>query len=86
MDIQKYIVVGVMVAVWLINQMLKEPVYGKFNLKTYIPLFSGIMGIIFVVWTKGAFSFETILEGLASGFAATGLNEGVNAVFYKNKN
>ena len=83
MDIQEYVTVTVMAAVWLIIQILKKPVFEKFNLQDYIPLFAAVLGIIFVLWINGTITFPLFLEGLASGFAATGLNEGINAVFFK---
>lgn len=83
MDIQEYVTVTVMAAVWLIIQILKKPVFEKFNLQDYIPLFAAVLGIIFVLWINGTITFPLFLEGLASGFAATGLNEGINAVFFR---
>lgn len=82
MNIQDYVTVSVMAAVWLIIQILKKPVFDKFKLADYIPLVAGALGIIFVLWIHGQISFSLFLEGLASGFSATGLNEGINAVFY----
>lgn len=82
MNIQDYVTVSVMAAVWLIIQILKKPVFEKLKLMDFIPLFAGLLGIIFVLWINGNISFPLFLEGLASGFAATGLNEGINAVFF----
>ena len=83
MDIKEYIVVTVMAAVWLVIQIIKKPVFDKFKLADYIPLFAGVLGIAFILWINGQITFPLFLEGLASGFAATGLNEGINAVFFK---
>ena len=83
MNIEEYVVVTVMAAVWLIIQIFKKPIFDKFQLMDYIPLFAGILGIVFVLWINGQITFPLFLEGLASGFAATGLNEGINAVFFK---
>ncbi len=83
MDIQEYVTVTVMAAVWLVIQVFKKPVFEKFNLADYMPLFAGILGIVFILWINGQITFPLFLEGLASGFAATGLNEGINAVFFK---
>lgn len=85
MDIKEYVAVTVMAAVWLIIQILKKPVFDRLNLSDYIPLFAGLLGILFTVWIHGALDFPLFLEGLASGFAATGLNEGINAVFFNNE-
>lgn len=83
MNISDYVVVTVMSAVWLILQILKKPVFEKFNISDYIPLFAGVLGIVFVFWIEGQITFPLFLEGLASGFSATGLNEGINAIFFK---
>ena len=81
MDIKEYVAVTVMAAVWLIIQILKKPLFDRFNLSDYIPLFAGLLGIIFVFWINGTITFSLFLEGIASGFSATGLNEGMNAIF-----
>ena len=83
MDIKDYVVVTVMTAVWLIIQIIKKPVFDRFNLSDYIPLCAGLLGILFVFWINGAMDFTLFLEGIASGFSATGLNEGINAIFFK---
>lgn len=83
MDIKEYVAVTVMAAVWLIIQILKKPVFDRLNLSDYIPLFAAVLGIVFVFWINGAMDFTLFLEGLASGFAATGLNEGINSIFFK---
>ena len=83
MNIEEYVTVSVMAAVWLVIQLLKKPVFERFKLTDYIPLFAGLLGIAFVLWINGNISFPLFLEGLASGFSATGLNEGINAVFFR---
>lgn len=82
MNITDYVVVTIMAGVWLILQILKKPVFDKFGIADYIPLFAAVLGVLFTIWLNGAFNFSLFLEGLASGFAATGLNEGINAVFF----
>lgn len=83
MDIQEYVTVTVMAAVWLIIQIIKKPVFDRFKLSDYIPLIAAVLGIVFTVWINGALDFSLFLQGLASGFAATGMNEGINAIFFK---
>lgn len=85
MNIQEYVTVTVMAAVWLVIQIFKKPVFDKFRLMDYIPLFAAVLGSVFVLWINGQINFPLFLEGLASGFAATGLNEGINAVFFNNE-
>ena len=83
MNIQDYVTVSVMAAVWILIQILKKPVFDRCNLGDFIPLFAALLGIIFVFWINGSITFPLFLEGLASGFAATGMNEGINAVFFR---
>lgn len=83
MNVSDYVVVTIMSAVWFILQIFKKPVFEKYNLNDYIPLFAGALGIIFSIWINKAFTFPLFLEGLASGFSATGLNEGINSIFFK---
>ena len=85
MDIKEYIVPTVMAAVWIVMQILKKPFFEKFQLKDYIPLFSAVLGIVFTLWINGHMDFVMFLQGLASGFAATGLNESINSVFFPTK-
>lgn len=80
MDITEYVVVTVMAAVWIILQIAK-PLVGE-NFRKYIPLVAAMLGVVFTCWINMQFNFELFLQGLASGFAATGLNEGINAIFY----
>ena len=82
MNIEEYVTVSVMAAVWLVIQLLKKPVFERFKLTDYIPLFAGLLGIAFALWINGNISFPLFLEGLASGFSATGLNEGINSIFF----
>lgn len=83
MNIQDYVTVSVMAAVWLILQILKKPFFERYGLSDYIPLVAGLLGILFVLWINSTISFPLFLEGLASGFSATGLNEGINAILFK---
>ena len=83
MDIKEYVVVTVMAAVWIIMQILKKPLFEKLNLTDYIPLFSALLGVVFVFWINGAMDFALFLEGIASGFSATGFNEGINSILFK---
>lgn len=85
MNIEEYVVVAVMAAVWIVIQILKKPVFEKLNVTDYIPLFAAILGILFTIWINSTLNFQLFLQGLASGFAATGMNEGINAVFFNNE-
>lgn len=85
MDIGEYVVVTIMAAVWLILQILKKPVFEKLNASDYIPLVAAVLGIVFTFWIHGEITFTLFLQGIASGFSATGLNEGINAVFFNER-
>lgn len=80
MDIKDYVVVTVMAAVWIILQIVK-PLIGE-GYKKYIPVFAALLGVLFTFWINLKFDFTLFLQGIASGFAATGLNEGINAIFF----
>ena len=72
MDIQKYVVVSIMVAVYLVCEIVKP--FLKSGTK-WLPLIAGVLGILFNVWLNLSFSFDIFLNGLASGLSATGLNQ-----------
>lgn len=80
MEIKDYVVVTVMAAVWIILQIVK-PLIGE-NFKKYIPLIAALLGVAFTFWINLKFDFTLFLQGIASGFAATGMNEGINAIFF----
>lgn len=85
MNISEYVVVTIMAATWLILQILKKPIFDKFGLSDYIPLFAAVLGVIFTFWINGEITFILFLQGIASGFSATGLNEGINAIFFNDR-
>jgi len=82
MDITEYVAVTVMAAVWVIIQILKKPLFEKFKGNDYIPLFAALLGVCFVFWINGEVTFPLFLEGIASGFSATGFNEGINGILF----
>jgi len=82
MDIKDYVVVAVMAAVWIVIQILKKPVFVKLGLDDYMPLFAALLGVLFTAWIHMSMDFNLFLQGIASGFAATGMNEGINAIFF----
>ena len=41
----------------------------------WIPLIVGLLGIVCNVWYTGTFDFQTVIAGLISGLASTGLYE-----------
>lgn len=74
MDIQKYVVVSIMVAVYLVCEIIK-PFLSEKQLTKWLPLIAGLLGIGFNAWVNAGFSFDVFLNGLASGLSATGLNQ-----------
>lgn len=83
MNIQDYVVVTVMAAVWIVLQIVKPVIADDSIVRKYFPLIAALLGVLFTFWINGTIDFTLFLQGLASGFAATGLNEGVNAVFFQ---
>lgn len=74
MNIQDYIVACIAVFTYLILLMLK-PLFPEKWCK-FIPLFAGIIGIVANIWlNEWTVSFAIVLEGLASGLSATGIDQ-----------
>ena len=70
--ITEYAVPAIMAAVYLVLLMAK-PLFGE---KTkWIPLAAGLLGIALNAWFSMGFDFNIFLTGLASGLAATGLDQ-----------
>ena len=84
MDIEKYIVVLVVVGCLALGQILKR-LMPKKAINRYLPLIMGIVGVILNVWLNTwALTPNTLVEGLVSGLASTGMFElGKNLI--KNK-
>lgn len=82
MDIKDYVAVTVMAAVWIILQIAKAVLGKDSPVLRYFPLIAAVLGVLFVLWINGRIDFTLFLQGIASGFAATGLNEGINAIFF----
>lgn len=74
MDIKQYVVISIMVAVYLLCEIIKPFLQGK-DLTKWLPLIAGFLGIIFNIWINMSFSFDIFLNGLASGLSATGMNQ-----------
>lgn len=85
MDIQEYVAVTVMAAVWIILQIAKRVLGEGSKAVSYFPLVAAVLGVVFVFWINLKIDFTLFLQGIASGFAATGLNEGVNVVFFSDE-
>jgi len=44
-------------------------------LDSFLPILSGTLGVIVAIWSLGTFDLPTIVTGLISGLAATGVYE-----------
>ena len=71
-DITEFTIVGIVVAVYIICAVVKKAGIIPDKL---IPGLAGVLGILFAFWMFEDFTFNVFLQGLASGFAATGVNQ-----------
>ena len=75
MELEKYIVVLVMVGCLSLGQILKSLIPKK-ELHKYLPLILGIVGVILNTWVNAwVLTPNTLVEGLVSGLASTGMFE-----------
>lgn len=82
MNIEEYVTVTIMAAVWIILEIVKAIIGNNSEVKRFFPLIAAVLGVLFVFWINAKMDFTLFLQGIASGFSATGLNEGINALFY----
>ena len=61
--------ISIMAVIFVMVELYKKTT-DKFY--KFIPLVAGVLGVTFMVLTKGAFTFETFSVGLISGWATTG--------------
>ena len=74
MNIQDYIVACIAVFVYLLLLILK-PIIPE-NARKFIPLIAGLLGVFANIWlNQWEVSFPIVLEGLASGLSATGIDQ-----------
>ena len=74
MEITKYAIPVIMATCWCIGYIVKKWIADVDD--KFIPTICAIMGIILNVWfNNGLFNVEVLLGGMASGLAATGVNE-----------
>lgn len=74
MNIDEYVVVAVAVFTYLILLMFKGLIPD--SMRKYIPLMAGIIGIVANLFLNNwKVSFSIILEGMASGLSATGIDQ-----------
>lgn len=77
MNFSDYVVPIISVSVYLVFAMIKGLIPD--NAKKYIPLFAGILGMALYAWYSGGFDFAVALGGLASGLAATGIDQSIKS-------
>lgn len=74
MNIQDYVVVTIAIFTYLILAMIK-PLLPS-NWCRFIPLMAGLLGIFGNIWLNDwQVTFPVVLEGLASGLSATGIDQ-----------
>lgn len=73
MDFKEYIVPAISAGVYLIVLMVKPLI--KEEHRKFIPLVSGVLGVLLNLWASAGFNFAIFLEGLASGLGATGIDQ-----------
>lgn len=74
MNIQDYVVAAIAVFTYLILLIVKPLLPEKCS--KFIPLIAGIIGIVANMWAnQWQLSFAIVLEGLASGLSATGIDQ-----------
>lgn len=71
-DITEFTIAGIVVAVYIICAVVKK---AELIPDKLIPVLAGILGVLFAFWMFKDFTFNVFLQGLASGFAATGVNQ-----------
>lgn len=70
-DYMIFLIVGICLCVgYIVKQIIKTDSFNRF-----IPLIVGILGVGLNIWINKGISPETILGGLVSGLASTGLYE-----------
>lgn len=84
MNFSEFIVPSIAAAVYLVFLMIRPILPDKG--KPFIPLMAGILGIAFMAWYETGFSFTICLTGLASGLAATGIDQAVKIPQYVETN
>jgi len=73
MDITTYAVPVIMAVCWCVGYIVKMWIKDVDN--KFIPTICAVLGIVLNIWMNGSFSIDILLGGLASGLAATGVNE-----------
>lgn len=73
MDVQEYIVPMTMAICYVVGYLTKKWIKDVDN--KWIPTICAIVGVVVNVWTVGAITPASLLGGLASGLAATGLDQ-----------
>ena len=64
----------IMIACLMVGYVLKN-VCPNDKINRFIPLIVAVLGIIFNAWASCSFDFNTIMIGMASGLASTGMYE-----------
>ena len=74
MNIQDYVVAAIAVFTYLILLIVKPIIPEKAG--KYIPMIAGLLGVFANIWlNQWQVTFAIVLEGLASGLSATGIDQ-----------
>lgn len=74
MNIQDYVVAAIAVFTYLILLIVKPILPEKFG--KFIPMIAGCLGVFANIWVnQWQVTFPIVLEGLASGLSATGIDQ-----------
>ena len=76
MDITQYAIPAIMALCWCVGFIVKKWINDVDN--KWIPTICGVLGIVFnIMMNNWTVTLEIVLGGIASGLAATGINEAV---------
>lgn len=74
MNIQDYVVAAIAVFTYLILLIVKPIIPEKAG--KFIPMIAGLLGVFANIWlNQWQLTFAIVLEGLASGLSATGIDQ-----------
>ncbi len=84
--IQQYLQISIVLVCLFVGYIIKRVVSSE-RVHKFIPLIVGIIGLIAAIWVDSAagagITLDTIVTGLASGLASTGLYELFNQLINK---
>jgi hypothetical protein len=73
-QISTYLVPSIVLLCLFIGYIIKNLVQDD-SINRFIPVIVGVIGVVAAIFSTGTVSVDTIVSGLASGLASTGLYE-----------